>query len=137
MKNLIIFAFSLLLLGCAREKFQKITSAQDYEKYLASNEKLSINDGLKELSFWQSRLTKDSIDLIALNKIAGLHTILFALTGEVSNLYLSEKLIKKSLALSARNKDSYLRSLANNYITQHRFKEAKILLDSAYSFLMC
>ena len=134
MKNLIILVFSFLLLGCAREKFQKITSTLDYEKYLVSNEIPSVLAALKELNFWQSRLIKDSLDLIALDKITGLHGTLFALTGDVSNLYISEELIKKSLDLSARNKDSYLRSLAHNYITQHRFKEAKILLDSAYSF---
>lgn len=134
MKNLLTLAFLLLVIGCAREKSQKITSVLDYEKYLSSNEKPSIDAALKELSFWQSRLKKDSINLIALTKIAGLHATLFALTGEVSNLYISEKLIKKSLHLSARNKDSYLRSLAHNYITQHRFKEAKKLLDSAYEF---
>jgi tetratricopeptide (TPR) repeat protein len=134
MKNLVTLAFFLLLVGCTRDKPQEITSVLDYEKYLSSNEKPSIDDALKELSFWQSRLTKDSIDLITLNKIAGLHNTLFVLTGEVSNLYTSEKLIKKSLDLSARDKDSYLRSLAHNYITQHRFKEAETLLDSAYTF---
>ncbi len=134
MKNLITLAFLLLVLGCARQKPQKITSVLDYEKYLSSNERLSIDDAFKELSFWQSRLTKDSINLIALSKIAGLHTTLFSLTGDVSDLYTAEKLIKKARRLSARNKDTYLRSLAHNYITQHRFKEAKVLLDSAYTY---
>lgn len=134
MKNLLTLAFLLLFLGCTKEKSHKITAVLDYEKYLASNEELSTDATFKELSFWQSRLTKDSIDLIALNKIAGLHTKLFTKTGEISNLYISEKLIKKSLDLSARNKDNYLRALAHNYISQHRFKEAKTLLDSAYAF---
>ncbi len=134
MKHLITLAFLLLALGCARKVPQKITSVLDYEKYLASNGKLSIEHALNELTFWQSRLTKDSTNIIALGKIAELHTRLFSLTGKLSNLYTSEKLIAKSLQLSARNKDAYLRSLAHNYITQHRFKEAKILLDSAYQF---
>ena len=134
MKNLITLAFLLLVLGCARHKSQKITSVLDYEKYLSSNEKPSIDDALNELSFWQSRLTKDSVNIIALSKISGLHTSLYAITGDVSDLYTAEKLIKKGHRLSARNKDTYLRSLAHNYITQHRFKEAKVLLDSAYLF---
>ena len=134
MKNPLLLVFLILVLGCAREKPQKITSVLEYEKYLSSDEKLSIDDALNELSFWQSRLTKDSTNIISLSKIAGLHTTLFALTGEVSNVHISEKLIKKSLHLSARNKDVYLRSLAHNYITQHRFKEAKTILDSAYGF---
>jgi tetratricopeptide (TPR) repeat protein len=43
-------------------------------------------------------------------------------------------LIKKAFQVSARDKDTYLRSLAHIYITQHRFKEAKVLLDSAFTF---
>jgi tetratricopeptide (TPR) repeat protein len=125
--------FLICCIACEKPSVQ-FTSALDYDKYLSSYKALSRTNALQELGFWQSRLTKDSINLIALTKIAGVYSNLFSLDGELQNLYTSEKLIKKSLQLSARNKDDYLRLLAHNYISQHRFREAKYLLDSAYSF---
>lgn len=134
MKTSLVCVLLVCFITCKQQNPAQFTSGLDYDKYLSSYERASSNNALKELAFWQSRLTKDSIDLIALDKIAAVYSTLFSLNGDVSNLYLSEKLIKKSLHLSARNKDSYLRLLAHNYISQHRFKEAKTLLDSAYSF---
>jgi tetratricopeptide (TPR) repeat protein len=134
MKNLITLTYLLLVVGCARDNPQEITSVLDYEEYLTATMTPSKDEALNELVFWKLRLTKDSLSTIALSKIAGLYTSLYTIRGDISDLYTAEKIIKKALRLSARNKDTYLRSLAHNYITQHRFKEAKVLLDSAYEF---
>ncbi|MGK0175062.1 MAG: tetratricopeptide (TPR) repeat protein, partial [Ulvibacter sp.] len=134
MKNLITLTYLLLVVGCARDNPQEITSVLDYEEYLTATMTPSKDEALNELVFWKLRLTKDSLSTIALSKIAGLYTSLYTIRGDISDLYTAEKIIKKAFRLSARNKDTYLRSLAHNYITQHRFKEAKVLLDSAYEF---
>lgn len=123
----------LLMFGCAKNEPSKVTFAADYNKYLSAKE-TSTEAALTELAFWQSRLTEDSLNTIALGKLSGLYNTLFSLTGNISELKTAELLTKKALPISARDKDTYLRSLAHNYITQHRFKEAKVLLDSAYSF---
>jgi tetratricopeptide (TPR) repeat protein len=133
MKNIIILAVLVLTYGCVKDASSKITSAADYNKYLSAKE-TSKEDALNELTFWQSRLTEDSLNTIALSKLSGLYNTLFTLTGNISDLKTAEMLTKKALKLSARDKDTYLRSLAHNFISQHRFKEAKVLLDSAYSY---
>ena len=133
MKNIIILTISLLILGCTKKESAKITSAEDYNKYLLAK-RISKDAALNELAFWQSRLSEDSINTIALSKLSGLYNTLFSQTGNILELKTAEKLTKKALQLSARDKDTYLRSLAHIYISQHRFKEAKTLLDSAYNF---
>lgn len=133
MKNLLLLALVLIVFGCTSEK-EKITSSKaDYNAYLAT-EMPSKEATLAEIAFWQKRLESNSENVVDLSKLAGLHAALFSETGDVSKLHESEAMLHKCYELSARNKDTYLRSLAHNYISQHRFKEAKILLDSAYAF---
>lgn len=123
-----------LFLGCNTEKQKDILSQTDYDAYL-SNKTLPTKEAtLSEITFWQARLNKDSSATIELGKLSGLYTQLFDATGEIAHLYKAEALLKKAITYSAREKDTYLRALAHNYIAQHRFKEAKILLDSAYTY---
>lgn len=134
MKNTMIFAFVVFLYGCDSEKNKAHTSPIDYDQYLNTQVSSSKDVVLSEISFWQSRFKNDSTKVVELGKLSGLHSALFSTTGDISELYKSEKLLKKAIQISARKKDSYMRALAHNYISQHRFKEAKILLDSAYVF---
>ena len=129
-----ILAFVVFLCGCNSEKNKTITSPLDYDQYLKTDNSLSKEVVQSEISFWQSRFENDSTKIVELSKLSGLHEALFSITGEVAELYQSEKFLKKAIQVSARDKDAYLRSLAHNYISQHRFKEAKVLLDSAYAF---
>ncbi len=134
MKNTMIFAFVVFLCGCNSEKNKAITSPLDYDQYLNTYVSWSKESALSEIDFWQSRFEDDSTKIVELGKLAGLYTTLFSATGDARKLYRSEKLLKKAIEVSAREKDTYFRSLAHNYISQHRFKEAKVLLDSAYAF---
>ena len=124
----------ILLLGCVNQTKEHLISRTDYDKYLSTKEIPSRDIALSEIKFWSSRLDEDSTKTIELGKLSSLYLSLFSVTGEVSNLYKSETLLKKAINSSAREKDSYLRALAQNFITQHRFNEAKQLLDSAYTF---
>ncbi|MFT4850332.1 MAG: tetratricopeptide (TPR) repeat protein [Sediminicola sp.] len=133
MKNILIISVLLLIFGCAKEKTIRITSPDDYNRYLLVK-RTSKDAALNEMIFWQSRLSEDSINTIALGKLSGVYNALFDVTGNISELKNAEMLIKKAFQVSARDKDTYLRSLAHIYITQHRFKEAKVLLDSAFTF---
>jgi len=134
MKNIVFIACTLLLFGCNSEENSKITDIEDYDQYLNAEVSLSEKAAIEELAFWEARFQNDSTKIIELGKLAGVHSALFAATGDVLELHKSEKLLKKAIQVSAREKDGYMRALAHNYISQHRFKEAKTVLDSAYKF---
>src|SRR5690606_25529754 len=104
------------------------------DPYLITNNTPSKNALHEEFEFWQKEFDNDSTNLVEMSRMSGIHAAMFGITGDISELKTSEKLIKKSHDVSARNKDSYLRSLAHNYVSQHRFKEAQVLLDSAYTY---
>ena len=133
MKRIITILVVAVFFGC-QEKAEKITDSNDYDKYLSTHHTPSKDAVEKELQFWQTRFNNDSTHLMEMGRLSGIHASLFGNTGDISELKTSEKLIKKSIDVAARNKDSYLRSLAHNYISQHRFKEAQVLLDSAYLY---
>jgi Tfp pilus assembly protein PilF len=135
LKNTIIIGLLItLLFGCINQTKQPVIAPNDYDKFLSTKGVSSQNQVLNEIRFWSTRLDKDSTKTIELGKLSSLYLKLFSATGDVLNLYKSETLLKKAIKFSAREKDSYLRALAQNYISQHRFKEAKQLLDSAYTF---
>src|SRR5690606_7930614 len=111
-----------------------IIDSKDYDQYLVTAKTPGKDAVNKELEFWQNKFNNDSTNLMEMGRLAGIHAALFGSTGNISELKTSETLLKKASDISARNKDSYLRGLAHNYISQHRFKEAQVLLDSAYTF---
>lgn len=133
MKKFFTIAVAVVLFGC-QEKPKNITDSKDYNQYLSTEITPSKDAIEKDFEFWQKRFNNDSTHLMEMSRMSGIHAALFGVTGDVSALKTSEQLIKKSLEVSSKNKDSYLRSLAHNYISQHRFKEAQILLDSAYTY---
>lgn len=134
MKNIFIVFAAIFLVNCTSQKKESLTAAKDYNSYLDSKINPSRFATLEELAFWQDRVGEDSLNTIAISKLSGNYTALFSETANVDYLHTSENLIKKALQVSVRDKDTYMRSLAHNYIAQHRFKEAKVLLDSAYGF---
>ena len=135
MTKLTIFALVLVLCACNSEiKETSVTNPTDYNKYLRNDTLPTQSAVVEEMAFWQARLNKNNEDFVAMNKLAGLNTAMFGATGDVSKLYKAEDLTKQVHDISVRDKDTYLRALAHNYISQHRFKEAKVLLDSAYAY---
>ncbi|MDP2685949.1 MAG: hypothetical protein Q8O62_01935 [Aequorivita sp.] len=133
MKKIITILTIAILFGC-QEKPKEITDSKDYDQYLVTAKTPGKDAINKELEFWQNKFNNDSTNLMEMGRLAGIHAALFGSTGNISELKTSETLLKKTHDISARDKDSYLRSLAHNYISQHRFKEAQVLLDSAYTY---
>lgn len=133
MKKIITILTIAILFGC-QEKPKEITDSKDYDQYLVTARTPGKDAINKELEFWQNKFNNDSTNLMEMGRVAGIHAALFGSTGNISELKTSETLLKKAHDISARDKDSYLRSLALNYISQHRFKEAQVLLDSAYTY---
>lgn len=133
MKIIITLLLALALFGC-QENTEKITDSKDYDPYLITSNTPSKDLLQEEFEYWQKEFNNDSTNLVEMSRMSGIHAALFGITGDISELKTSEKLIKKTHEVSARNKDTYLRSLAHNFISQHRFKEAQVLLDSAYTY---
>lgn len=122
---------SLLTYSCQQETEKKITNQNDYIAYLdvdhtASSQKLS-----KEVAFWNGRIKNDSSQIVDLKKSASVYTALFHNNADIHSLKKAERNLVKGVEKAAIGKDNYLRALAQNYITQHRFKEAKVVIDKA------
>ena len=87
----------------------------------------------KDNQFWSKRMAQDSSGVGDLGPLAGTYTAMFMASGDVTYLKNAEALYKKAISISATNKDGYTRSLAQNYISQHRFKEAQEMLEVIYA----
>lgn len=135
-KILILFALCAFF-SCdekreSKEDTAKITHKEDYNKYLSTSDNSAYKAALSEKDFWNKRLAADSSGVGDLGPLAGGYSALFDATGNVENLQKAERLQKKAIEISATNKDGYTRALAKTYISQHRFKEAKQILEESY-----
>ncbi|GAA0873268.1 hypothetical protein GCM10009117_24150 [Gangjinia marincola] len=129
MKTLYITTvLSLMLLSCDQ---QSITDASDYNSYLISTKTDQLDAVYKKNDFWNSRITTDSTQIVALAAAGNSYTNLFNRTGDINALKKAEKALKKAADKAAISKDSYLLALAQNYITQHQFKKAHQTLLNA------
>lgn len=133
MKSFIILLLFIGLIACKQESTEKIINPQDYNAFLSTSNKESYDLAVSENNFWGRRLTPDSTGVGDLGPLAGSYSMLFDATGNVDYLKNVEQLEKKAIEISAFSKDSYKRTLAHNYISQHRFKEAKVILEETYA----
>jgi len=138
MKN--VFAslcLSLLLLGCNKQGDKDVaftTSPKDYTSFLQADPIKSYAAALEEKEFWSKRLGSDSTGVGDLGPLAGAYSKLFETRGDIQYLKDAEQVYKKAITVAAiKIQDGYKRALAKNYITQHRFKDAIILLEESYA----
>ena len=132
MKQLLFLIIPIFLISCSEEQKEPITDVEEYNHYLVSSNNESYKNAISEINFWSNRIKKDSSGVGELGPLAAAYTTLFETTGDVINLQKAELLYKKAIAISANNKDSYVRALGRNLISQHRFKEAKSILEESY-----
>lgn len=126
---------TLFLASCgeAGEKPQKVTQEKEYLGYLDTKKTTNYDNAVTEKDFWSNKMSADTTGVGSLGPLAAAYGTMFAYTGAAENLYNAEKLYKKAITNSAHNKDGFTRSLARNYISQHRFKEAKEILEASYA----
>ena len=132
MKHLISIYLLLLFISCSDQKSDPLINPNDYNAFLITSNNKTYHSAIEEIKFWNNRIKADTSGVGELGPLAKAYTTLFETTGEVENLVKAEVLYKKAIELSANNKDSYTRALGKNLISQHRFKEAKILLEESY-----
>lgn len=116
---------ALFLYNCGNDK---ITDTADYNAYLETNIKDTYTE---EIQFWNSRLKNTPNQFPYLAKRASAYNTAFKASGQIEYLIKAEEDLVAVNKKTNYNNASYLRSLASNYISQHRFKESLQLLEVA------
>ena len=131
LKKIFLFTTTILLLSCSSSEEKKITSSNDYNVYLNSSNNTLLETTQLDFNFWESKLKKTPNQFPYNVKLASDYNKLFKITGKIDYLKEAEKnLIIANEKINYTNA-GYLRSLARNYISQHRFKESLALLLKA------
>ncbi len=125
-----ILMVSALMMSC-NTKDTQITDIEDYNKFLSLSENKALNITKEDHNFWEEKLEKNENQFPYNAKIAAAQSQLFQLTGTIEHLAEAEKHLVEANVKTNYNNASYLRSLARNYISQHKFKEALELLKKA------
>ncbi|NDV43885.1 tetratricopeptide repeat protein [Flagellimonas sediminis] len=121
---------SIYLLSCEQETRFK-TDKADYDLYLSHN---SMETTSKYFELWNNKIKPDSLQVLSLVNVSGEYDRYFKGTGNIEFLKKAERSLKKAVEFAAVGKAGYLRALARNYISQHRFREALDLAQEARSF---
>lgn len=129
MKTIIHLILVGLLFSC-NTKTEKLTKAENYNVFLTA-ENNALTNAKTDFEFWAEKLEKTPNQYPYLAKLAGTQTQLFNTTGDINYLIEAENSLKLLNEKTNYNTSSYLRALARNYISQHRFKEALTLLEKA------
>ena len=133
MKTNIIFQIlgvCLLLMSCTSSP-TKVTQKTTYNSYLQVAENNEPSDATKILDFWTTKLENSPNQYAYYAKIASANSKLFKETGEVSHLVKATEYLELLNERTNYQNASYMHSLTRNYISQHRFQEALLLLKKA------
>lgn len=125
---LVLVLFTVL--GCDKIVHQ-ITDSSDYSEYLNIKGNKSMDFAYQEIDFWQKKYDAAPNQKSYLGIIASKYAAIFEYTGDINNLYKVESLLTQLNVAYHYSNVANLRSLARNYIMQHRFKEALILANKA------
>lgn len=130
-KMIPFLVFAILFMVACTSKPEQITQKADYENYLDVKENKSLTFAQKEIDFWQKKFDAAPNQISYLSLIAANYATVFEYTGDIKTLYKTEELLLQSNKEYNYSRVSTVRSLARNYISQHRFKEALILANKA------
>jgi len=114
------------MLNCCKNT---VTNSEDYSKYLS--EKADKTALIANAQQWTDKLNETPNQYPYLVKRAAAYTSIFDATGDIDYLIKAEEDLKQAVDVTKSKTTSYLKSLASNYISQHRFKEALSLLEQA------
>lgn len=135
MKHILLALIAITTIACSESnKKKQVLVKADYDKYLSTSNTPGYNDAVNSVQFWSERLKPDSNGVGDLGPLAGAYSSLFSATGNIEYLKEAEKIIKKAIPLrDSANNGGSVRALARNYISQHRFKEAKAIMEKSYA----
>jgi tetratricopeptide (TPR) repeat protein len=112
----------------------RITRAEDYDRYLKLKSPSflrSLQNIDTDISFWSQRLKKIPLDLVSRVKLASLYASRFKIAGDIQNIHTSDSLYLLANPLIKIGSSSVYKALAANCITQHKFRQAKLYVDTA------
>lgn len=122
---------AFILLQSCNQKTNTVTSQKDYNKYLEIKDNKSKEFVESEINFWQKKFNAAPNQISYLSILASNYAKLFENKGDIKFLYKAEVLLLQSNEAYNYSAVGTIRSLARNYITQHRFKEALELANKA------
>ena len=125
-----IILFTISICSCKNQN-SKITNSSDYDTYLNIKDNKNVQLAKTEIDFWQKKYDAAPNQNSYLIQLAGYYSLLFEATFEVNHLYKAEQLLLKVNSDSNFSEVGPIRTLAKNYITQHRFREALTLANKA------
>ncbi len=129
--NLLTILLLVIAISSCNSTNKNIAQASDYEQYLSPNNNPKLLNAKKELDFWQAKFEKTPSQYPYLSKMANAHSQLFEATGDIAHLNEAYSLYKDINKKINNSNASYLRALARNCISQHKFKEAYTALQIA------
>lgn len=118
----------VLLSSCQHQAEERITNPNDYDAYLAAT---PSGPESKYFRIWNDKIRPDSLQLTSFGIVAGEYARAFDNTGNIDYLKKAEQALQRGVEIAAIGKADFYRALARNYISQHRFREAAALADSA------
>lgn len=133
MKTIHQLAF-VLLAACfasCNNADNKITDSKDYNVFLENTTNKELALAQADLNFWKQKLEKQPNQFPYLSKVSASQSQIFGVTGNIESLLEAEESLIKANEAVNYTSTGYLRALARNYISQHRFKEALGLLKKA------
>ena len=134
MKNIQLFFLSVtfsFLISCNKNEIKQITNSKEYQAYLQTAKNSNLQFAKAEYNFWNQKLEANPNQYPYHSKLASANSQIFQLTGDIHQLKEAEKNLVAANKKTNYKSAGYLRSLAKNYISQHRFQEALDLLTKA------
>ncbi len=126
MKTLFIYTILLLTIFSSCNKKNTIANANDYTVFLNNafiKNQLKTNE--QEIAFWQKKLKEDTGSFVYMMQIGQNALAHFKLTGQVKDVYYADSLFITSASKLKHKEASIYFALAQNAITQHKFKDAE------------
>jgi tetratricopeptide (TPR) repeat protein len=128
---LTLVAVIVLFTNCKPEPQLQITNTSDYNTYLNVSENETLERAKQNEIFWTQKLEQTPNQFPYIGKLATTYSNYFSATGQVEYLKKAEDYLIEVNEITKYNNTSYLKSLAYNYISQHKFKEALSYLTKA------
>lgn len=120
------FCLTVVLFFMSSCSEKQITDAGDYNVFLADTNRIQkeLVKSCAELNFWQTRLQKDSGNFVDMMQLAARYNQHFRLTGDVNYIKKADSLMHRSGIKLNNSEPDIFYALAQNAITQHRFRDA-------------
>ncbi|MCB0382892.1 MAG: cell surface protein [Psychroserpens sp.] len=117
--------------NCKQATRVQITNANDYNSYLNISEHKGLEQAKQNELFWSQKLEQTPNQFPYKGKLAATYSNYFNATGQIDYLIKAEDYLVEVNEITHYNNASYLKSLAYNCISQHKFKEALSYLNKA------